>query len=77
MKMKNHPNRGRIGPSTSPSPEEVRAARIEAGLTQTQAAKIVHCTLNAWQKWEAAGVNSRRFHPGLWELFKIKTGLVR
>ena len=55
---------------TSPSPEAIRAARAAAGLTQTQAAALIHCTLRGWQEWEAG---NRRMHPGLWELFRIKT----
>lgn len=68
--MSNHPNRGPKGPSANPSPEEVRAAREAAGLTQTEAAALIHCTLRGWQEWEAG---NRRMHPGLWELFRIKS----
>ncbi|MFA9439423.1 helix-turn-helix domain-containing protein [Uliginosibacterium sp. sgz301328] len=68
--MANHPNRGPKGPSANPDPIEVRAAREAAGLTQTQAAELIHGTLRAWQEWEAG---NRRMHPGLWELFCIKT----
>lgn len=67
--MSNHPNRGPQGPLSNPRPEAVRAARQAAGLTQTQAAELVHGTLRAWQEWEAG---NRRMHPGLWELFAIK-----
>ena len=72
--MPNHPNRGAKVPSANPAPAEVRAAREEAGLTQTQAAALVHATARNWQQWEQeAGSNVRRMHPGLWELFRIKT----
>jgi DNA (cytosine-5)-methyltransferase 1 len=73
--MINHPNRGQKGPSSTPSSSEIRAAREAAGLTQTQAAVVIHATLRAWQGWEAAEgeASARRMHPGLWELFKIKT----
>lgn len=62
-------------PISSPLPAEVRAAREAAGLTQTEAAALVHGTLRAWQGWEApAGqADARRMHPGLWELFSLKT----
>lgn len=53
-----------------PAPEQVRAARDAAGLTQTAAAALVYSTLSAWQRWEQG---DRRMHPGLWELFRIKT----
>lgn len=73
--MPNHPNRGSKGPSSNPLPEEVRAARDAAGLTQAQAAALVHATLRNWQQWEdtTGGTNARRMHPGLWELFRIKS----
>lgn len=75
--MSNHPNRGRAGgPCRNPTPDEIRAAREAAGLTQTEAARLICATLRAWQGWEA-GVGTpghRRMPAGLWELFGIKTG---
>lgn len=71
--MSAHPNRGPKGPSSTPTPAEIRAAREAAGLTQTQAAQLVHGTLRAWQEWEAG---NRRMHPGLWELFRLKLAAV-
>jgi len=57
-----------------PTPAEVRAARESAGLTQAQAAALVHATTRNWQQWEqASGSNVRRMHPGLLELFRLKT----
>lgn len=71
--MPNHPNRGAKAHSANPSPAEVRAAREAAGLTQAQAAALVHASARNWQQWEQeAGSNVRRMHPGLWELFRIK-----
>jgi len=68
--MGNHPNRSRDGsPSRNPSPQEVRAAREAAGLSQTEAAALIHCTLRGWQEWEAG---NRRMHPAFWELWLIK-----
>ena len=67
--MASHPNRGPKGPSANPAPEQVRAARESAGLTQTEAATLIHSTMRAWQEWEAG---NRRMHPGLWELFRSK-----
>lgn len=64
-----HPNRGPKGPSANPTPEQVRDARESAGLTQTEAATLIHSTMRAWQEWEAG---NRRMHPGLWELFLSK-----
>lgn len=73
--MSNYPNRGQKGPSSTPTAGEVRSAREAAGLTQTQAAALVHGTLRAWQGWEAPEGEpaARRMHPGLWELFQLKT----
>lgn len=53
----------------SPSPHDIRAIRSDAGLTQTQAAQLVHSTLRTWQDWEAG---KAQMHPGLWELFRLK-----
>jgi len=69
--MPNHPNRSRKRPSraAAPSPDEIRARRLAAGLTQRQAAELVHATLRAWESWEQG---ERPMHPGLFELFGIK-----
>lgn len=53
----------------NPSPQEIKAARDAAGLSQTAAAELVHSGLRTWQQWEAG---DRRMHPGLWELFQLK-----
>lgn len=58
------------GATDGPYPEEIIAAREAAGLTQTGAAALVHSKLRTWQQWEAG---DREMHPGLWELFQIKT----
>lgn len=69
--MVNHPYRARRKSSSSrnPAPEEIRARREAAGLSQTAAAELIHSTLRTWQDWEA-GI--ARMHPGLWELFGKK-----
>lgn len=67
----NHPNRGASpSPSRNPTPEEIRAARARIGHSQKGAADLIHATERAWQEWEAG---NRRMHPGLWELFQIKS----
>ena len=68
-----HPNRGPKGPSANPDPAQIRGAREAARLTQTQAAELIHGTLRTWQQWEAG---DRRMHPGLWELFRLKSALI-
>lgn len=72
--MTNHPNRSAGHPARNPTAAEVRAAREAAGLTQAQAAALVHASVRNWQQWEQKeGANVRSMHPGLWELFRIKT----
>ena len=77
--VSNHPNRRAGHPARNPTPAEVRAAREAAGLTQTQAAALVHASTRNWQQWEQSeGASSaRRMHPGLWELFRIKARLTQ
>ncbi len=52
----------------SPTADEVRAARLAAGMTQDAAAETVLSARRAWQDWESG---ARRMHPGLWQLFLI------
>jgi DNA-binding transcriptional regulator YiaG len=52
-----------------PTPEQVRAARQAAGLSQTAAAALIHSALRSWQDWEAG---KRKMHPAFWELFNLK-----
>jgi DNA-binding transcriptional regulator YiaG len=70
--MVSHPNRSRRRQSAAanPSPEEIKSARLAAGLTQTQAARLVHGTCRMWQYWEAG---ERRMHPAIWQLFLLRT----
>lgn len=71
--MANHPNRSRRGRSSAanPTPAQIRAAREAAGLTQEAAAAKIEGSVRAWEKWEQG---ERRMHPGLFQLFLIKTG---
>lgn len=69
--MPNHPNRAwAASASRSPTPDEIVGERFNARLTQTEAARLIHSTLRTWQDWEAG---KARMHPGLWELFILKT----
>lgn len=52
-----------------PKPEDIKAARAKAGLTQTAAAQVIHSTLRTWQDWESG---TSKMHPGLWELWNSK-----
>ncbi|MES1979571.1 MAG: helix-turn-helix domain-containing protein [Pseudomonadota bacterium] len=56
--------------ASTPSTDEIRTARSKSGLTQTEAAALIHSTMRAWQEWEAG---NRRMHPAFWELFRLKT----
>lgn len=68
--MSNHPNRSRANsPVSNPKPDEIRAARESAKLSQERAAKLIYSAPRTWQHWEAG---ESRMHPGLWDLFKIK-----
>ena len=57
---------------TSPSPSEIIEARKNAGLTQTEAARLIWAGLRTWQNWEAG---CRSMHPALFELWRIKAEL--
>jgi len=57
----------------SPAGPDIAAARAKAGLTQPQAAALVHSTARRWREWESGDY---RMHPGLWELFLIRTQAV-
>jgi putative transcriptional regulator len=61
----------------SPSPSEIKLARESAGLTQTQAAKLIYKGLKTWQHWESpeGKPEHRKMDPAFFELFKIKSGL--
>lgn len=70
--MATHPNRSKNKSSkANPTPDEIWKAREKAGLTQTEAAAVIYCTLRGWQDWESG---ARRMHPAFFELFRIRTG---
>lgn len=72
--MANHPNRSKSrNVAGNPTPAQIIAAREKAELTQTAAAEVIRGSLRAWQDYEGG---QRRMHPGLWELFRIKTGQI-
>lgn len=53
----------------TPTPEEIKNARKEAGLTQAQAAALVHATQVQWSRFESG---SSKMLRASWELFLIK-----
>ena len=55
---------------THPKPEQIKARRQQAGITQAAAAELVYITKAGWQHFEYG----RRVMPrSTWELFQIKT----
>jgi transcriptional regulator with XRE-family HTH domain len=58
--------------SHTPAPQEVRAAREAAELTQAEAAALVY--LGHPNRWSEIERGVYPMHSGLWELFRIKTG---
>lgn len=62
---------------TQPEPAEIKTERLAAGLTQTQAAKLVHASLKTWQNWESETGESRKIPLASWELFLIKSKQIR
>ena len=69
--MPNHPNRSQFNrsPARNPTPAEIRALRDKAGLTQVAATALLYSSLRAWEAWEGG---TRRMHPAMWELFRLK-----
>ncbi|WP_186214764.1 hypothetical protein [Burkholderia gladioli] len=62
-----------------PSPEEIRAARKAAGLSQTEASQLVSDAgakgYRTWQRYEAplGSADHRPIPDGIWELFLLLT----
>ena len=52
-----------------PTPKQIKQARLDSGLTQTQAAELIHAGLRTWQQWEKG---DREMSLANWELFTIK-----
>lgn len=53
----------------TPTTDQIKQARKEAGLTQTQAGKLVNRALSTWQAYEGGTLD---FPPELWEIFLIR-----
>lgn len=54
-----------------PTPDDVRAARLSAGLTQEAAAALVHASRRGWQDWESG---ARTIPSAEWELYLLYAG---
>lgn len=56
-----------------PAPAEIKEVRKKAGLTQQQAAEVVHrADGSRWREWEGGKYG---IDLAVWELFLLKTGL--
>lgn len=54
-------------------PDSIKQARKTAGLTQAEAAALIHSKLRTWQDQESG---KARMHQATWELFCIAVGVV-
>jgi transcriptional regulator with XRE-family HTH domain len=52
-----------------PAPQQIKQARVNANLTQTQAADMLHKSLRLWQNYE---LGDRGMDISHWVLFQIK-----
>jgi hypothetical protein len=56
-----------------PTPEQIKAARLAANMTQAEAAAVVHRTSSTgfkrWSEWECG---AKKMPPAEWELFNLK-----
>lgn len=55
----------------NPTPDQIRAVRLAAGLSQPEAGELILASKRSWENWEQGRVN---MHPGLFDYFLIKTG---
>jgi DNA-binding transcriptional regulator YiaG len=51
-------------------PDQIKGAREQAGLSTTDAARLVHVSERNWRRWESG---DRQMPAAAWELFQIKT----
>jgi DNA-binding XRE family transcriptional regulator len=55
----------------SPTPDEIKAARIKAGHTQEVAATLMGKTRRTWIHWENG---DHKMPPDTWLMYLIRTG---
>jgi len=60
--------------NANPTPDQVRAARIAAGLNQDECAARFGYSLSGWKKKELAGASSRALSVGEYELLLLLAG---
>ena len=59
--------------TAQPTPDQIKAARQKAGMTQTQAADVIYKKVLAWQRYESG---DRAMDYALYELFLLKTSQI-
>ncbi len=74
------PTRRRASDLPRPTPDEVRRARLAAGLTQAQAAQVISpgvgpAGYRTWQRYEApaGSAGHRDIPPSTWAMFLLET----
>lgn len=65
----------KYNPTEQPTPEQLFAARSAAGLSQSQAAKLVH--YSGATSWAACEQGKERIGLARWHLFLLLTKLVK
>lgn len=60
------PMKKRFG-KDSPTPAQLKKLREKCGLTQSDAASILHVSLRTWQNWEAG---KYEMFPAFWQVFQ-------
>ena len=66
------PSSGADGRATSPTADQVRAARLAAGHSTAESAALVHMDARSWRYYEQG---ARAMHPAVWELYRIKCAM--
>lgn len=74
--MSNHANRSKKTAKAGREPKaaDVTRARAQAGLTQSEAAELIHVSPGAWQNWEQ---DLRTMPASAFEYFLLRTGQYR
>lgn len=69
MTTLNHANRNRNNAAAVPTPAQVAAARMAAGLSYAECGRLVH---ERGIRWAAFEQGDAHMHPAAWELFNLK-----
>ena len=54
----------------APTAAQISTAREQAGLSQQQAAELVHVDIRSWRRWELA---ERTVNLAVWEFFLLRS----